>query len=94
MGYKIEYDRQNIIRMNVEPRKKPSKKRMKAILIGTIVAVSLTVLQANGGILELLFPGEGIRARQAMEQMVEDIREGESLKDAFATFCIEIIDYA
>lgn len=94
MGYKIEYDRQNIIRMNVKPQKKLSGKRMKAILIGTIVAVSLAVLQANGGILELLFPGEGIRARQAMEQMVEDIQEGESFKDAFAAFCIEIIDYA
>lgn len=94
MGYKIEYNRQHMVLVSGKAPKKLSGKRLKTVLIGGILTAAFVILQANGGLLEVLFPGEGMRARQAMEQMVDDIRAGESFQDAFEAFCIEIIDYA
>jgi hypothetical protein len=49
----------------------------------------------RGELLKKIFiPGDPERAGEAVSGMVDNIRAGEAVKDAFVAFCLEIISNA
>ena len=90
MGYRVEYDisgKSKTVNLNKESRRKIGKRI--AIAIITILVFSYAV--ADGWIKDILFPGYTETTGIAAEKMLNRIRYGESIGDAVATFCKEIV---
>lgn len=86
MGYQLTYELQNI-----KTIKNPAKKRWYRYLLMIIVVVIGTIVLHFGSVtLETVFIGQGHTAKEAVEQMVENIREGTSLSEAVQAFCLEL----
>ena len=93
LGYSIKYED----RMIREFLPEKSKQRLPVGLI-TMVALCLvllfTILGNMNTIKNQLMPGNAKVTQSALEDMVQSITEGEQVKDAFAAFCVDIIDNA
>ena len=92
MAYRIQYG-------------KASKKERTALLhsskkfyilkwgLAAAVVVLISLL-GRFGFLDFLIPGDRDITKSAFQTMVEDVREGEHVKDAVIAFCEEIISSA
>lgn len=93
MGYRIQYS-QTLIR---EPLYEPISKKKSAAPFRWIAAgcilLALTLL-GRVGCLDFLIPGDKTVTKQAFSSMVNEVREGEDLKTAITTFCMEILNSA
>lgn len=89
MAYQIQYG-------------KPSKKERlaciqnpKKLKIGLYITVFLILLSigllGRLGKLDFLIPGDKQITKEAFHAMVEEVREGESVKEAITAFCEEIL---
>ena len=94
MAYKIEYDMHQIKKTPLRHRCFWGTKNFRVVFIAILIVVFLIAIQTEGGIIEFLYPGEGVRTQQALEQMAQGIRAGESITDAFTRFCRDVIEYA
>ncbi len=93
MAYRMEYGMQTCIKTQLRTVRPGKNKSLWKVTLVCVLLAGVILLQMNGGLLELMMPGEGVRAQAAMEQMVQSIREGESVRDAFAAFYLEIVEY-
>lgn len=92
MGYSIHYDTCGVVKVTAKKEGK-CKKRLLPLLL----AVCILALTAFSGVRHLIwdmfFPGAGESTQAAFSQMVADLREGDSVKEAFSAFCGEILEY-
>ena len=58
-----------------------------AILVRQFFPTGVTYLQ------QLLLPGVPSVTQEALDTMMEDLRNGEHLDDAFTAFCVYIVDH-
>ncbi len=89
MGYRIEYDGIGI------------NKRRKPIKWGSLIALACVLLLVAGAVTvkmvglpwvqEVLLPGDPEVTAMALEGLVEDLRQGDTLGQAIKAFCEEII---
>ncbi len=87
MGYQMEYDLNRI----VYTTKKPEKK-IYVFLSMTALLILLAVAAHFGStVLEVIIKGQGGAVIAAADQMVANIQEGDPLKEAVQTFCLELI---
>lgn len=93
MGYKIRYDFSRNGAVKTLLNKKP------LLLIGTIavtvvVFVFLFSFNAIDSIRDFLTPGNDRITQAAFSEFADNIRAGDSFKEAITTFCEKIIDDA
>ena len=92
MGYRIEYEK-------IGNFPQQSGKRRTGIIVGILVillVVCAIAVKTVGleWVQEVLLPGDPDITAAALEGMVDDLRSGEGLIEAFKTFCHEIIENA
>ena len=88
MSYQINYDPSRRRKFyTTKHKKKPGW-----ILIVAVVALSVTIFHKD--LKHVLIPGDKQVTSAAFSDLTENLRAGESLKDAVTTFCREIIDGA
>lgn len=93
MGYKIQYG-QTMTKVILKESRKDHRKIPAIKWIVVTCVLFLGVYLASAGYLDFLIPGNKEVTTAAFSEMVEDIQEGESVKEAFMTFCMEILDGA
>lgn len=89
MGYCVEYNPEFKNRYPSVPR---NRKRLPiGILIWGAAAVTAVYILVSSGVLRHLIPGDPNVTTAAFSLLVEEIAEGESVRDAFFAFCREIV---
>ncbi len=88
MAYQMQYGNDEMLRTFQAQKKRPKK---KAVLVFLIIVIVLGLLFAPG-VREQLIPGDAEVTKQAADDMILRIRSGERVVDAFAQFCLEIIE--
>lgn len=93
MSYRVEYA--SFGKKYPTKRKSSSKKGMiAAVLVLVLVFGAISVrLNALPWIKEYLLPGDPEVTAMALEGLVEDLKEGNSLGQAVTAFCKEIMDH-
>lgn len=93
MGYRIAYESFG------EERKCPAYRRRKSaiaagLLIILLVLGSVSVKHTGlRWVQDYLLPGDPAVTAAALENFAQDLKEGESVKDAITAFCRQIMDY-
>ena len=87
MAYQMHYDNHQIIHTVPLDKKKP---RGKKILIFVAVALLIGLLFIPE-VRQLLIPGDADITKAAADEMIDRLRSGEGVAEAFAQFCLEII---
>lgn len=92
MGYRIVYGPQP----EPESRKAGGTVRLRTMIAAAFLIFSLVVrLTWNEGseiMRQILLPGDLSVTEQAFSEMITDLREGESVADAFTVFCRAVLD--
>ena len=87
MAYKMEYGmKAPVVYSTVHVQKKQRSKPKLWIIISVCIAL-ITVCAAT----DILIPGDAAVTKAAMSNMVNNIREGEQVVDAFAAFCQTVL---
>ena len=89
MSYSVAYNpelRERYPEIESKQRKLP----VKPIVLAAAVVVAFYIIAASG-LLRYCIPGEPGVTAAAFSEMVTEIEEGESVRDAFIDFCKEII---
>ncbi len=87
MAYQMQYDNNQILRTFQTQKKIPKK---KTILVILIIVILFGLLFAPN-VREMLIPGNASVTKQAASEMIQRIQSGEGVVEAFAQFCVEII---
>lgn len=92
MGYRIEYG-QMITKVKIKEnvRKTSVEWLLKVVATGCVL-LFLAFLWGKENIRDYFIPGDPDITEQAAKCFLEDVRNGESIKDAFTNFCLEIIE--
>lgn len=90
MGYRITYE-------SVGKRKRVLRPPQNRMIVGGLVLVLVfgaMSIKSNGleFVKNYLLPGDPAVTAAALEEMAEDLRQGESIVSAFREFCEEIIE--
>ena len=94
MSYRIEYRSGGELRKSWKP-KRPIGRVAVVICVLSLVAGALAIKHTGlSWVKTVLLPGDPAVTAAALENMVENIRDGESLVDAVTAFCREIIENA
>ncbi len=88
MGYKIIYPQ--IGKRNRSKYQKPLQFSKKSIVFGAIFVLMVILTIWQGGLLWLL-PGDPEVTRNALQTMIDSLSDGETLGEAVATFCREVV---
>lgn len=91
MAYKINYSPEDSHRYPQVHKKKVIKWN-KYYIVLLILAALLYFKQL--GIPNFLIPGDAEVTKNAMQEMISDMKSGESLDDALTAFCLDIIHSA
>lgn len=92
MGYRITYASFG------EENKMPANKRRNSVIAAGILVAALILgafaVKHTGlrWVQEYLLPGDPAVTAAALEGFAQDLKEGESIKDAITTFCREIME--
>ncbi len=94
VSYEIQYTQDGNRRY--VPIKKPSYRIFVLLLCAVFLTVGAYRLMSteSSGLLSFLLPGCGEETGASIQQMLNSIREGESITDAVTTFCMDIISNA
>lgn len=92
MGYRIEYE-------TVGRHKQSSKKNWTGMTAGILVLLlvfgAMTIKTVGlEWVQEVLLPGDPDVTAAALENMVEDLKDGNSFGEAVTAFCKEIMKHA
>lgn len=94
MAYIINYECTSVTKeRNKSERKISNKAFLVATLISLIVLVWV-ITPVRVAVLDRFLPGKGEVTRKAVDQFVSDVKNGDSVKEAFTDFCFEIINNA
>lgn len=90
MGYQIQYG-QTMKRKVIHDQKNKinSTTPIRWVVMGLIVM--LGIFLGNSGYLDFLIPGNKDVTTAAFESMVQEVKNGEKIKDAVTGFCLEIL---
>ena len=91
MSYQIQYSPQM---QRKYPTRKPSRKIHWNRWIVVIFLLAAGFWTKTNGIPDILIPGNPEITRLAASNLVENLREGERVEEAFAVFCQQILDGA
>ncbi len=89
MSYDIRYDSVTTKKYPAKRRAHSNRKRILLIFGGVVAA--LTVAMHITAIRRLLLPGDPVVTERAIIKMVDELRAGEGVTEAFSTFCNEVI---
>ena len=94
MGYKITYC--SFGEEKKQPKQKQAWKRFTAVgLVMMLVLGALAVKHTElPWVQKYLLPGDPAVTAAALEGMLADLKDGDSLKDAVTAFCREIVEHA
>ena len=92
MAYVIEYDGQ--VQRRFLPHKKIHNnfKAAAIVFMILIIAVVWIVTPVRVAVLEFILPGNGAVTRRAARTMFLEMKGGQSFREAFSDFCVEIIE--
>ena len=90
MSYKIVYEPEKTLQF-------PTATTMvqnygKWVLIAVSILTVAIFAWFGSSIRNYLIPGDPEQTKEAFQEMMVDIREGETVTEAFSTFCKEILD--
>lgn len=92
MGYRIVYGPEPKFRSH----KTKENTRLRILVAGCLLlfAISVKLLWPEGTekLRRTLLPGEMSQTEQAFSSMLENVREGEPLGEAFTAFCRQVIE--
>ncbi len=90
MSYRIEYDPQKNKRYPIPSARKPG---WLVITLAAVVALfALQKLAQKEKMMSWLIPGDSAITSGAFSEMLDNIREGDSVGTAVTAFCREILD--
>jgi len=93
VSYRITYGKTREVRTGNRIGK--AYKHLIIWIMTLFIAISICWIGwSNSEIRQYILPGDPQITEVALEQLVLDIRNGESISDAIATFCQEIMDNA
>ena len=92
MSYAIEYNSGHSRKTQLKKRKLFIKKKTHLVTLGVIAA--LVVLLHINAIRKWLLPGDPEVTERAVGVMVDELKSGDSLQEAFDAFCKEVISGA
>lgn len=94
MGYRIEYGSSGDLRKPLKS-KRPYSAIAAAACVLALVAGAITVKQTGlTWVQEFLLPGDPAVTAAALENMVDNIKDGDSIAEAVTAFCREIVENA
>ena len=92
MAYVIEYDGH----IDARPLPVKSKKRRIKLVSGLVfmsfIVAAWLITPVRVAVLDFLLPGDGEVTRRAASTMFLEMKEGQSFREAFSDFCIEIFE--
>lgn len=89
MSYRVDYTPET--RDRYPSRIKVRRKLPIRPAIVSVATVAIIYCIVSSGVLRLLIPGDPAVTTAAFDGMVDDIGAGDSVRNAFLTFCKEII---
>ena len=93
MGYRIEYHSDNNHKFPTNTVMGRWNIWRVIIILATVLILGITVVNDERAS-SIIIPGDPELTLSALSSMLDDIRAGEPVKEAFSTFCIEIIEHA
>lgn len=93
MGYRIDYTTGQPSRKKLSPNISQKTLKITAIVAGIVLCAGMLIACAEP-IRDFLIPGDRQVTEAAFQEMTEDLRDGQGLRDAFAVFCQKILDGA
>ena len=94
LAYKIEYDGQKFEQYKKTNVKTSRHNRTVLVFVFVIAMIICSIKSIRTSVLDYILPGDGPVTRQAANVLFQDLREGESFREAFADFCVEIFENA
>lgn len=88
MAYKMEYE----MSPSVDNTTKTAKMKVKVNPKKWIIAGALIAFLALCAFTDILIPGDAEVTKAAMNELVDDVRGGEQVVDAFAAFCHTVLE--
>lgn len=94
MGYRIEYGSQDELRKPLKNKHRYSA-IAAAVCILALVAGAMAIKHTGlTWVKEVLLPGDPAVTATALENMVDHIKDGDSIAEAVTAFCREIVENA
>lgn len=93
MGYRIEYRSHGKVHFHKRIGK-PIPKWCVVTACGCLVLAALVICWQNEQLRNLLLPGDTEVTAKALQELVNDLRNGAEFGDAVTAFCIEVIENA
>lgn len=91
MGYCIQYDK---IPVKQEYRNKRRSIKVVSVCIFLLACAILSLIpQVRMAIARIVFPGISTEGTHALETFASQIWKGDSLEEAFRSFCIQVFSY-
>lgn len=91
MGYQIQYG-QTMKRKIIFDQKKKTNSSMSIKLVILGLLITLSIFLGNSGYLDFMIPGNKEATTAAFESMIQDVQNGENVKEAITAFCLEILE--
>jgi hypothetical protein len=90
LGYSLKYE-QGVVKTTFNENKiKIDKKRITITVLGCVIVAILMLSGKSNEMREYIFPGNADVTEAALNTLITDIKDGESLGDAISAFCKEI----
>ena len=91
MGYRVYYSPEDN-KKYPKTNKHGNDRYLGYFAVVIAAVITLTVPRLRSNLRKWLIPGDEAVTREVFSQMVEDVRDGESVGEAVITFCQEILD--
>ena len=94
MGYSIQYDRGKSWKYPMRPSKNVKTHRIIPIVLVLVFLAGFISMGGLDVLKDWILPGDADVTEAALSGLINDIRAGESVKDAVTVFCLGILENA
>lgn len=94
MGYRIEYGSQGALRKPLKPKRAYSAIAATVCVLALVAGAIAVKHTSLTWVQEVLLPGDPAVTAAALENMVDNIKQGDSIAEAVTAFCREIVEHA
>lgn len=91
LGYRIEYNAVNSKKVSILYHNRKRITKLLLLLISLMILLILILPTCRSVIWHFLLPGDGAVTAAAIDGLVLDISEGQSITNAIQNFCREVI---